>query len=462
MHSNVRILRLDEMAFNRQGGFLRRVIHAVVSLSLRLFFRRIETVNADDVPYKGALIFVMNHPNGLIDPALVFVALPRRISFLAKSTLFKIPILSYILRETDALPVYRRIDSADVMKNAQTFDAARKILKNGGAIALFPEGVSNNSPKLLRLKTGAARIALGAISDLKDSEEIDLKIVPVGLYYTNKTSFRSEALLNFGKAFKVDPVPLSPDEEIPATYARKLTENIGEALRHVTINAESEREMQDAGEAANLFFSVSESFGLEETLSRRSNFIKDYLNANQNNLTNQEKSVTERISQYRNKLRKLGIEPNKLSLSDQPFWYVFQEFFLRLFRLILLMPLSICGYIIHFPAYQLIELISKRYTRHGEDDIVSTVKILGGMILMPLTWIFLSVIIFFYLGWEWALLSIPISFICGYLALFSLEELSDLEGWFKSARLFISKRKLFLELIRERRSINRAITQELE
>ena len=57
------------------------------------------------------MIFVMNHPNGLIDPALVFVALPRKISFLAKSTLFRMPVISFLLRTVEALPLYRRVDA---------------------------------------------------------------------------------------------------------------------------------------------------------------------------------------------------------------------------------------------------------------------------------------------------------------------------------------------------------------
>src|SRR5207237_10895435 len=110
-----------------------------------------------------AVIFVMNHPNGLIDPALVFVALPRKISFLAKSTLFRMPVISFLLKTVDALPLYRKVDAGeDVSKNRKTFELCEQLLRSGGAIALFPEGISHNSPKLLPMKTGPARLALGA------------------------------------------------------------------------------------------------------------------------------------------------------------------------------------------------------------------------------------------------------------------------------------------------------------
>src|SRR5215210_3433496 len=103
-----RVLRFGEMLFRQKGSFIRRLVHAVISVALRLFFRRIETSGVELVPEMGPLVFVLNHPNGLIDPALVFCALPRRVSFLAKSPLFPLPVVGWLLRTVEALPLYRR------------------------------------------------------------------------------------------------------------------------------------------------------------------------------------------------------------------------------------------------------------------------------------------------------------------------------------------------------------------
>ncbi len=450
------------MVFNRRGSFVRRIIHAVISISLRMFFRRIETVNAASVPYKDALIFVMNHPNGLIDPSLVFVALPRKVSFLAKSTLFKMPVISYVIKEVEALPVYRKIDSADVSQNLKTFEASHELLQKGGAIALFPEGVSHNSPKLLPIKTGAARIALGAISGYQGTEKVDLKIVPVGLFYTNKTTFRSEALLHFGEPFKVEPVALEADGNLPREEVKELTQKIENALREVTVNAETQAEIENANEAANLFLSVSETFDIEESLAAQSNFIRDYLATNDTfkaeNLETDE--ITERISNYKKKLEKIGLETENLSLSSQPFWYVFQHFLVRLWVLLLFLPFAIAGVILHFPAYQVSKLLASRYTNHGVDDIISTVKVLSGIVFMPVTWLILAAILYFSWDWKIALASIPISFFCGYIALRSLEELEDLRGWFRAIWVFFTKRSLFLELLLERRALHKQLNFE--
>jgi len=203
MPANTNRVTISSLFRNRRGSITYRLILAIFGIALKIFFRRIETVDANSVPNGKGVLFVMNHPNGLIDPALVFVALPRRISFLAKSTLFRMPVIGWILRTVGALPLYRRIDAGeDISQNQKTFELCRELLRDGGSIALFPEGVSNNSPKLLPLKSGASRIAIGAAST-NGGEPVSVMIVPVGLYYTNKTTFRSEALLHFGEAFDV-------------------------------------------------------------------------------------------------------------------------------------------------------------------------------------------------------------------------------------------------------------------
>src|SRR5918996_136549 len=98
-------------------------------------------------------------------------------------------------------------------QSASVPDAGDRLsCSRGGTIGICPEGVSHNEPRLKPLKTGAARIALGAAST---GSQLDVKIVPVGLYYTEKTTFRSSALLRFGEPITVKPVELETDGAPP-------------------------------------------------------------------------------------------------------------------------------------------------------------------------------------------------------------------------------------------------------
>src|SRR5437667_5549695 len=159
---------------------MRTLVRAVFGLVLRVFFRRIEVSGSAHVPARGPVMFVLNHPNGLVDPAFLLCLAPRRVSLLAKAPLFRMPVIGFFCRAFDAIPVHRRQDAgSEPSQNRETFDTARAVLARGGAIAIFPEGASHSDPKLRPLKTGAARIALGAAAALAGSSPI--RIVPAGL-----------------------------------------------------------------------------------------------------------------------------------------------------------------------------------------------------------------------------------------------------------------------------------------
>lgn len=448
MRISVKKLSLVDVMIHRQGSFLVRLIHFVFGVVISIFFRRIELYNSENLPPKSGLIFVSNHPNALIDPLLLFVALPRNVAFLAKSTLFKMPVIGYLIRAVGALPLYRQQDKGqDVSKNQETFSLTRELLKKGGAIAIFPEGVSHDSPKLMPLKTGAARIGLGAVSVGQNPDSLDLKIIPVGLFYTNKTTFRSEALLHFGEPINVSRVELDEDGQPPKSAVKELTAKIEVGLREVTVNAESDAELEIARVAEEVFTSTTRH---EENLAERLDILQRFLAEPE---SEEDARLERRLAEYDKKLNELGIESEFLALADFSKKFVLKEALLRSWYLILLTPLVIIGTILHFPAYKLCGIIASIETKKKHFDMASTVKALSGLVLMPLTWLITAGILLYFFDWKIALASIPFSFLCGWVALRSLEEISELQGWFKAIKLFFLKREKFLRLLVERKKI---------
>ncbi len=448
MNLDVKKLNLVKLIIQRQGSFTLRLLHLIFGVAISLFFRKIELVNAEKLPKASGLIFVSNHPNALIDPMLLFIALPRKIAFLAKSTLFKMPIVGFLIRTVGALPLYRQQDQGeDVSKNAETFRLTRELLKTGGAIAIFPEGISHNESQLQPLKTGAARIALGAVSSGQNHNSLNLQIIPVGLFYTNKTTFRSEALLHFGEAVPVLPIELDQHGQPPQSSVKELTAKIEKNLREVTLNAESESQMKVARIAEEVIITTTPH---RENLGERLEILQNFLNEAKSE--NDEK-LEKRLAEYNKKLNQLGIESEFLNLADLSKNFVLKKAIQRSWYLIILAPIAIFGTILHFPAYQLGKFISSFQTRKGDFDMLSTVKLLSSMVLMPLTWIILAVILDIYFGWKVALLSIPLSFLGGYITLRALEEIGELSGWLRAISLFFFKREKFLRLLAERRSL---------
>jgi len=188
------------------GGTLR----ALIRLILRLFFRSVEVVGAERLPPGRPMVLVANHVNGLIDPLFLLGSLPVQPKPLAKNTLWKNPVVRPFVEWAGAIPVYRRQDQVDTAQNEETFIRCHELLAQGGAIALFPEGKSHSEPALQPLKTGLARIVLGAERRFPG---LGVRIVPVGLTFDEKATFRSRALVQVGKPIDPEPETLLDKED---------------------------------------------------------------------------------------------------------------------------------------------------------------------------------------------------------------------------------------------------------
>ncbi|MGH9419462.1 MAG: lysophospholipid acyltransferase family protein, partial [Thermoanaerobaculia bacterium] len=247
---------------------MRRFVTPFLRLITSIFFRRIEIVGWEKVP-AGPVIFAVNHPNGLIDPLFLLCFTPRPVAFLAKAPILKWPLIGWLARGLDTIPVYRTQDNYATSQNRETFAAARRLLLRGGAIAIFPEGTTHSEPRLKELKTGAARIALGCSAECPD-----IVVIPTAIFYTAKHSFRSEALLCFGQGIEVAPATVSESGEPPREAVVALTEQIESALAALILQADS-REALDLIGRAERVMSLGRA-GLPEQLELRKRFIAGY------------------------------------------------------------------------------------------------------------------------------------------------------------------------------------------
>jgi 1-acyl-sn-glycerol-3-phosphate acyltransferase len=212
------------------------VLRLVARFWIWFLFREVAVRAVDRVPPTGPVLLCVNHPNNLIDSLLVGAVLPRKVHYLANASLFKSPILARFLLRAGAIPVYRREDSPDQSdRNLATFQASREALRAGHVLAIYPEGTTHAEARVQRIKTGAARIAL----DYEGSRPagVPLALVPVGLSFEARKSYRGRVLVAFGRPLSLDPHVLRAGTD-PVAAVADLTEAIQTAMEAEVVHVD--------------------------------------------------------------------------------------------------------------------------------------------------------------------------------------------------------------------------------
>jgi glycerol-3-phosphate O-acyltransferase/dihydroxyacetone phosphate acyltransferase len=330
-------------------------------------FYRIDRIGR--APENGAVIILPNHPNALLDPALIWATAGRDVRFLAKSTLFQTP-LRPILAGAGAIPVYRQIDrGADTSKNAEMFAAVAAALADGDAICLFPEGISHSSGRLEPLRTGAARMALAA-----ERGGASVALVPAGLNFDRKTAFRSRVTVVYGQPFSAADLLPASNQELTAAV-RTLTDRIAGHMRGLLVEADPEADAALVDRIDRLYATArGRPRDAEERLARRRTIAAglDRLRAEAPDRSDE---LLLRIRRYGQRLQRFGLRDRHLdwqiSTADAVTFAVRELLFA-----VVLLPLSVLGLAVFFVPYELTGVAARLSTK--ERDVIATAQVLTG------------------------------------------------------------------------------------
>jgi len=187
-----------------------------------VWFREFSVIGHDQIPDKGGVLHIAWHAGAMIDPMLMFSGMPGKMTFVAKHTLWNVPILRSILNAAGARPVRRAQDGGGKSANAALIETMAEILAEGEHCAIFPEGRAHLLPHLAEVKTGPARILLRAI-ELADEQGLPRPTLqPVGLHYSDQHRFRERALMEVYRPIQLPPIP--GEEGAPEPSEEELTQ----------------------------------------------------------------------------------------------------------------------------------------------------------------------------------------------------------------------------------------------
>lgn len=149
---------------------------------------KVQFIGLENIPKEGPIIIAGNH-NHYFDPCLVFISTNRKINYIMKKSCYNNKLIGWIFKKMDCLSV----------EDFSSLRKALKILKNNGAIGIFPEGTRNKTKDLLLpFRTGTISMAVKS----------DSYIVPFGRTGNYKLWDKS-LIIRFGKPFKVNNMEIN-------------------------------------------------------------------------------------------------------------------------------------------------------------------------------------------------------------------------------------------------------------
>ncbi len=394
------------------------LLKPVVGVALHWYYRSILTEGIERVPTEGPVFLAVNHPNALVDALVVGYAVPRRVRFTAKATIFSNPLVAKLLHTVGVVPLRRASDERatdastaaeaeanverNVERNAASFESVAQALAEQGAIVIFPEGKSHDLPQLAPLRTGLARMTLQAY-ELHGVRGI--RIVPIGLLFERKEAPRSRVLMQVGEPIQVDPLVDA------GVSVATLTALVAARLAAVTLNFDSPDDaerLQRVGDTLSALLeptpSVAEgapALGRVLDLLRRLDRVHSTLRARDDAALQLRLDDFEaRVRTFRTRLDERGIDPHDIAISAQAsagMRFAVREAMLAMIAA----PIGLWGRLTHFVPIQLARRLALRNVRARDEPAMRTLVV--GLLLVLAAYIVQTALVAFLAGGWWAL-----------------------------------------------------------
>jgi len=215
-----------------------------------VFYRKVIVLGRENINPDHHLIFAPNHQNALMDALAVLFTQNRHLVFLARADIFKRKTIAAILYFLKMLPVYRIRDGFRSLKgNDEIFIKTIDVLKSKNGLVILPEGDHAGFRRLRQLKKGICRVAFQ--SDEATGFNLKIKIIPVGLEFSNYSRYRQVLTVVYGKPIEVSEF-FGLYKESPEKALNELRTKLSNEMKRNMVHIESEEDYEAIDELRSM------------------------------------------------------------------------------------------------------------------------------------------------------------------------------------------------------------------
>lgn len=353
----------------RDPRALRTALLSTFRRVIRLYFRTIERLGEPPASDTRGRVFVSNHTNALIDPVVVLTDAACEISPVAKSTLWSIPGLRWLLDRAGAVPIVRRKDNAtkDATANAEVFDKIAAHLGDGGNILIFPEGTSHSEPHLAPLRSGAARMLLAA----EERKRVPPTFQAVALEFDARHDFRSRCLVLWGPVREFADVPGDGEERV-----RAATSIMEADLKGLLVEGETHEDRLRIARVAELLATDAgdRTLGAWSDIGRQVGLASRTLRSVDARVVAQ---VVQHVDAYYAELERTGLDDAQVAGRSE---LLDDHAPVSAWKRAALAPLAASG----FALYAIPYFLPRWIARKADPDATSTLKLGAALVVYPL------------------------------------------------------------------------------
>jgi len=412
-----------------------------------IIHKKVVVVGLEKIPKQKPILFAPNHQNALSDPLAILLHSKFQPVWLARADIFKNKFVAAILKFLKIMPVYRMRDGKDnLLKNDETFEASIRVLEHNFSLALFPEAAHSGKRQMLDHKKAIPRIVF--LAEEKSKQNLDIQVIPVGIYYSNYWKFNRYVIVNYGTPIEVnnfvDEFKINENNAV-----QQLRQRIYDEIDALIINIKSQLHYKGFENIRELYGRQflnrqHKSFSLINLFQSDRKLVKE-LDALEVENPNEAAHIVEMAGAYLSKITKLKLRS----------WLVFnpENNFLKLIlnSLILLVssPVFAIGFILNAAPYFFVDFLLKKKVK--DNSFRSSFSLGLGLFVFPIFYLIEMALLVPVLPGFWAKIGfLAATPILGKIA-FNLYILGrKTVGRFRLFMLEIKNKKAYHHLIAER------------